>query len=639
VNNKTKKSEDSDYIKILLRDKEISDQIINHSRSMISLIDNSYVYVKVNAAFCNAHQVINNFVEGKSLSDVWGDETFNVIIKSNVDLCLSGKTIAYEAAFNTPQYGKRHFEVVFRPLSVNNEEITHVLAETFDIDDLKQSKQTAIEKEEEFKNFETNLPIGFLRCDNKGKILHANNAFQKIMQCNDNVSVTSMNLKSFYTEEGFFELQVEQLIDSNAKTFGRIPMINSRGIEISCRLSGFMTVDNSGVPSSIDFAVEDCSRELMLENRLLQAQKLETIGALAGGIAHDFNNIMATILGYSEMLLEDLPNDSSSSEKIAKIQGAVLKARSITSQILTFSRQVEQEKIPVKVSEILRETLGFVKSSVPSNVTVKSRIMRKDAIVFADPTQLFRIFLNLMTNALQSMEEKGGELSVNLVTVEGKLIQNELNRDIVADEYVLLSFRDTGIGMDNFHVGRIFEPFFSTREVGKGSGLGLSVVHGIVSELEGEILVSSKKSKGSVFYVYLPISKEYTNISKYKKIRKKILFITGNRYESRILSLALENLGFELIYVSDRKNFNKVMVYIKERPDLVIYMSDSQKIRTEDFVEVYQSLKVKIPCILITGANRTVLEEKLLISGFIKEHLVKPVSLKEISNAIQATIK
>jgi len=639
VDKKTNKSDDSNYIRILLKEKEISDQIINNSRSMISLINRSYVYVKVNTTFCKAHQMVNNFIEGKSLSDVWGYETFNVCIKSNVDLCLSGKTITYEAAFDTPQHGKRHFEVVFRPLSVDNKEITHVLAETFDINDLKRSKQTAIEKEEEFRKFETNMPIGFLRCDMEGKILHANNAFQKIMQYNENVSVTSMNLKDFYTEKGFFELQVDQLLDSNTKTFGRIPLINSLGNEISCRLSGFMAVDDLGLPSSIDFAVEDCSRELMLENRLLQAQKLETIGALAGGIAHDFNNIMATILGYSEMLLEDLPRDSSFSEKVSKIQGAVLKARSITSQILTFSRQVEQEKIPVRVSEVLRETLGFVKSAVPSNVIVKSRIMRKDAIVFADPTQLFRIFLNLMTNALQSMEEKGGELSVNLVTVEGKLIQHELNKDIVADEYVLLSFRDTGIGMDNFHVSRIFEPFFSTREVGKSSGLGLSVVHGIVLELEGEILVSSKKEKGSVFYVYLPLSKEYTNLSRHKKDRKKILFITGNKYESRILSLALENTGFELIYVSDRRNFNKVMVYINERPDLVIYMSDSQKINTEDFVEVYQSLKVKIPCILITGTNRTVLEEKLLISGFIKQHLVKPVSLKEISNAIQISFQ
>ena len=250
----------------------------------------------------------------------------------------------------------------------------------------------------------------------------------------------------------------------------------------------------------------------MLENRLLQAQKLETIGALAGGIAHDFNNILATISGYSEMLQEDLPKDSALSDKVSKIQGAVQKAQSIINQILTFSRQVEQEKIPVNVAEVLKETIGFIKSSIPSNIVIKSRIPKRNANVLADPTQLFRVFLNLMTNAIQAMEENGGTLSVSLAVVEGKFVQHELNKDIVADEYVLLTFKDTGKGMEPSLLNRIFEPFFTTREVGKGTGLGLSVIHGIITEMEGEILVSSRKEKGSIFYVYLPVVKEYTGI-------------------------------------------------------------------------------------------------------------------------------
>ena len=156
--------------------------------------------------------------------------------------------------------------------------------------------------------------------------------------------------------------------------FGRVFLKSWKGNEIPCRISGFLAFDKSDNPSFIDFAVEDSSRELMLENRLLQAQKLETIGALAGGIAHDFNNILATISGYSEMLQEDLPKDSSLSENVSKIQGAVQKAQSIINQILTFSRHVEQEKIEVNVGEVLKETIGFVRSSIPSNVVIKSTI-------------------------------------------------------------------------------------------------------------------------------------------------------------------------------------------------------------------------------------------------------------------------
>jgi PAS domain S-box-containing protein len=639
VKKKSEMPANYDSLKFLTKENAISDEIINNSRSMITIINRDYIYEKVNSTFCNAHRTVIDAIVGKSLGDIWGHETFLNAIKSNIDLCLSGETVKYEAAFDTPQFSNRYFEVVFRPLFLDKGEITHILVETFDINDLKQSRQAAIEKEEEFRKFETNLPIGFLRCDPEGKILHANKSLLKILDCNEEDSLTNMNLKSFYPAEGLLESQFDQLLECNTKTFGMVSLKNCKGHEIPCRISGFLAVDESGTPTFIDYAVEDLSRELMLENRLLQAQKLETIGALAGGIAHDFNNILATISGYSEMLQEDLPKTSPSSEKVSKIQSAVQKAKSIINQILTFSRQVEQEKIPVNVSEVLKETIGFVRSAIPKNINVRSRIPNKPAIVIADPIQLFRVFLNLMTNAIQAMEEDGGTLTVGLAVVEGKQIRHELNKDIVADEYVLLTFKDTGEGMELSLIRRIFEPFFTTREVGHGTGLGLSVVHGIVSEMEGEILISSKKQKGSVFYVYLPVSKEYADYSGNKDKRKKILFIKGNKYESRIFSLALESSGYELIYVSDNNHLKKVMSDFSARPDLIIFMSESKLIKTEDLLSIFNNLKVKTPCILITDPDQEILEEKLLNSGIIKQHLIKPVSLKEIRNAIHVSLR
>lgn len=636
---KLETSATDDFMRFLTKEKTISDEIINNSRSMISIINRDYVYEKVNTTFCDAHRTVIDAIVGRSLGDIWGQETFQSAIKRNVDLCLSGETVRYEAAFDTPQFSNRYFDVVFRPLFLDKGEITHILVETFDINDLRQSRQAVIEKEEEFRKFETNLPIGFLRCDPGGKILHANKALLKILDCNDEVSLTNMNLKSFYAVDGLLESQIDQLLECNTKTFGIVSLKNCKGFEIPCRISGFLAIDESGKPIFIDYAVEDLSRELMLENRLLQAQKLETIGALAGGIAHDFNNILATISGYSEMLQEDLPKTSPSSEKVSKILGAVQKAKSITNQILTFSRQVEQEKIPVSISEVLKETIGFVRSAIPENINVRSRIPKKTAIVFADPTQLFRVFFNLMTNAIQSMEEDGGTLSVSLEVVDGKDIRHEMDKDIVADEYALLTFKDTGKGMEPSLIRRIFEPFFTTREVGQGTGLGLSVVHGIVSEMEGEILISSKKQKGSVFYVYLPVSNEYPDFSGNKDKRKRILFIKGNKYESRIFSLALESSGYELIYVSDHSQLKKVMSDINVRPDLIIFMSESKQIRTEDLLSIFDNLKIKTPCILITDTDQEIIEEKLLNSGIIKQHLIKPVSLKEIRNAIHISLR
>jgi CheY-like chemotaxis protein len=291
------------------------------------------------------------------------------------------------------------------------------------------------------------------------------------------------------------------------------------------------------------------------------------------------------------------------------------------------------------VAEVLKETIGFVKSSIPSNIVMKSRIAKLNTDVLADPTQLFRVFLNLMTNAIQAMEENGGVLTVSLAVVKRKFVQHELNKDIIADEYVLLTFKDTGEGMDPSLIGRIFEPFFTTREVGKGTGLGLSVIHGIITEMEGEIVVSSKKEKGSVFSVYLPVSKSYSISTSKKGSRKKILFITGNKYESRIFSLALESAGYELIFISDGRNFAKVMTNVRERPDMVIYMSDSKQIKPEDLIGIFRSQKILTPCILITDAIQDISDENLLNSGIINQQLTKPVSLKEIRNAIQELLR
>jgi signal transduction histidine kinase len=621
-------------------DRVISDQIINNSRSMISIINRNYVYEKVNATFCREHQLVNDSVAGKSLADVWGNETFQNHIKQKIDLCFSGETVSYEASFHTPRLGERYYEVVFRPLTVGDDGITHLLAETFDIHELRLTRQEAFEMEEQLKQFDTNLPIGFLRCKPDGKIIHMNKTFKRIMECPDDFQVmnVNLNLKSFYPVEVLFDIQVDQLLELHTKAFGRLFLKTWKGNEIPCRISGFLAMNQSGKPSFIDFAIEDSSRELLLENRLLQAQKLETIGALAGGIAHDFNNILTTISGYSEMLQEDLPKNSSFSEKVSRIQSAVLKAQSIVNQILTFSRHVEQEKISINVAEVLKETIGFIKSSVPPNVSIEKIIQDNDVNVLADPTQLFRVFLNLMTNAIQSMEETGGTLSLRMTVVEGKSVKHELSRDIVADEYVFMTFEDTGKGMEPSVMERIFEPFFTTREVGKGTGLGLSVIYGIVSEMEGEILVSSRKESGSAFYIYLPVSKDDSTVSKQVGIRKKILFITGNKHESRILSIALEKSGYDLLYITDRRNLTRLLKLIEERPDLIIYMSESKQVQPDEMIGVFHQLKIEIPCILITGSTPDNLEEKLLNSGIIKQQLIKPVCLKEIRNAIKDSL-
>ncbi len=616
---------------------DLADHILNSSRSMLSIINRDYVYEKVNSAFCGALKKDNLCVVGRSLPEVWGESTFVEKIKSNIDSCFRGNTIRYEANFGTPQFGNRYYEVIFRPIVKEKGKITHLLAETFDITDRRLSKQILNEVEEEFRKIETNLPIGFLRCEPDGTVIQANKAFLKIMECEEETEVAGRNLREFYSEKGLFDIHLRQLFHEQRKTFGRVPLSTCRKNDIACRISGFIVTGETSSPPFIDFAFEDSSRELMLESRLLQAQKLETIGALAGGLAHDFNNILATVFGYSELLLEEFSDNDSATEKISRIISAVTKARSLTSQILTFSRQVEQQKIPVSIYEVLKETIGFVESGKPQNIQVNSEITFSETMVYADPTQLFRVFLNLMTNAIQAMENRGGTLSVSMEVVQGNNVRHELSRNIVADEYALISFEDTGIGMEESVIHRIFEPYFTTKEGGRGTGMGLSVVHGIVSEIEGDILVTSKPDKGTVFYLYLPITHEYRSDAE-KCPDKRILFITGNRYESRILSLALEKSGYKLVFASEETAITRFITDESPKPDLVIYMDDSEDVSADDIRDFFIEHDIRIPMILITDNDQYITKEKLLNSGVAKQVLIKPVSLKEIHNAIQISL-
>lgn len=639
MKNKPVITDDSEYLKYLIKEKGISDQIINNSRSMITIINRDYIYEKANTTFCEAHQVVLDTILGKSLSDIWGKDAFQNTIKNNIDLCFSGRTVQYEAKFLTPRAGERHFEVVFRPISLQPGKVTHLLAETFDIDDLKRSKIAIMEKEEEIRKIESNLPIGFLRCKTDGTVISVNRSFLSVIEYPAGEECSNLNFRDIYMNRELFDLHVESLTQTHSKNFGRVYIKGCSGREIPCRLSGFLTNGANGKARHIDFAIEDCSRELMLENRLLQAQKLETIGSLAGGIAHDFNNILATISGYSEMLQEDLPSGSESVDKVARIQLAVKKALSITNQILTFSRQVEQERVLVNIAEVIKETLGFVKSSVPVNIILKSRITRHDSHVMADPTQLFRVFLNLITNAFQAMETNGGTLTVTQSVVARKDLIHELTKAAVTDEYVAVSFIDTGEGMDASVMRRIFEPFFTTRDVGKGTGLGLSVIHGIVTELEGEIVVTSRKSEGSEFTIYLPVAKGSSKGSAASKKVRKILFVTGNKYESRVLSIGLESSGYDLMFADDLKTLNRILHDPDDGPGLVICMSDSKLIDQESLIAMIRKGKRSIPLVMLTDADAGDSEQKLINSGIEYQQLSKPVSLKEVRNAIDNLLR
>ncbi|MCP3933671.1 MAG: PAS domain-containing protein, partial [Bacteroidetes bacterium] len=244
-----------------------------------------------------------------------------------------------------------------------------------------------------------------------------------------------------------------------------------------------------------------------LEAQLRQSQKIESIGNLAGGIAHDFNNLLFPIIGMSEMLLEDLPQDSLEYENVQEIFIAGRRAGDLVQQILAFSRQSEHKMTPVRVQNVLKEVLKLTRSTIPSNIEIHENIQQDCGLIMADPTQVHQVAMNLITNAYHAIEDKNGAIDIKLEKMT--LQDNELPDTVLqSGQYVRLSVSDNGIGMSQNTISKIFEPYFTTKKQGKGTGLGLAVVYGIVKEHGGDIKVYSEIEKGTTFNIYLPLMKK-----------------------------------------------------------------------------------------------------------------------------------
>jgi len=242
-------------------------------------------------------------------------------------------------------------------------------------------------------------------------------------------------------------------------------------------------------------------KNALLQAQLTQAQKMEAIGTLAGGIAHDFNNILSAIIGFAEISLREVPSGSKLEHNLQRILSAGIRAGNLVKQILTFSRQTDREIKPVQVKPITKEALKLIRASIPATIEIQQDI-RSDSPIMADPTQVHQIIMNLCTNAAQALQEAGGRMIVNLTEVElGAEVTNS-QPGLAPGQFIKLTVSDTGHGMAPEVKDRIFDPFFTTKEQGEGTGLGLSVVHGILKDYGGMVTVESSPGKGSTFEVF-----------------------------------------------------------------------------------------------------------------------------------------
>jgi signal transduction histidine kinase/CheY-like chemotaxis protein len=379
--------------------------------------------------------------------------------------------------------------------------------------------------------------------------------------------------------------------------------------------------------------------ENKLKAQLLGAQRLEAIGSLAGGIAHDFNNILAAIIGYTELLRCDLPEDSKAQASVEAIYEAGIRAKDLVQQILTFSRQSEEEKKPLRISIVVREALTLVRAALPTTIEIRQNLASQSDTVLANPMQIHQVLINLCTNAAQAMGEKGGVLEVSLEDADLDSEATASNSDLQPGGYVKLTIKDTGSGIAPEIVNRIFDPYFSTREPEHGTGMGLAVVHGIVKGSGGSIAVDSILGEGTVIHVFFPrienkVTPEARVLSPFPSGNERILFVDDEKALVDIGVQLLEHLGYRVVARTSSIEALEAFRNQPEKFDLVVSDQTMPNMTGEMLAKELIRIRPDIPIVLCTGYSEMISEEKAMALG-IKKLVMKPILMREISQTIR----
>jgi len=395
---------------------------------------------------------------------------------------------------------------------------------------------------------------------------------------------------------------------------------------------------------TLEKKVEERTKELAkYERQLQQVLKIQAIGTLAGGIAHDFNNILFPIVGYTELTMDEVSEDSVAHKNLEEILKAAHRAKNLVQQILTFSRQSDQERKPIKIQNIITETLRLLRASIPASIEIIHKIQDDCGHIMGDPTQIHQVIMNLCTNAYHAMQDKGGKLEVILTEIDVGYKEMIDKVGMQPGKHLRLLVKDEGCGMEASVLDRIFEPYYTTKEQGKGTGLGLSVIHGIVKNHGGDITVKSTPGKGTIFQVYLPLIEdvdpdvEFESTDGAIKGEERILLVDDEEQIVAMEQQMLENLGYRVTARTDSAEALKVFAEHPQNFDLVITDMTMPHMTGDQLAQKMLDIEPNIPVILCTGFNQVITEEKALAMG-IQKFVMKPVVKKELATTIRTVL-
>ncbi len=439
-------------------------------------------------------------------------------------------------------------------------------------------------------------------------------------------------------ETGQMIEEVETVINKH----GEIKQLNS--IKFPLRDENEQIYALCGISTDITQRLQAEKEKRILESRLAQTEKMEAIGTLAGGIAHDFNNILSAVLGYAELAQMEAKRNRDNQKHLAKVIEAGLRARDLVKQILSFSRQHEQERKPVKIIDLLNETMGLIRASLPSTIEIKKSIPPQLPEIYADPTQLHQVIMNLCSNAAQAMRQSGGFLTLSVEHINLDEQEASNHAELESGDYLKLEVPDTGCGMPPDVVDKIFEPFYTTKDEGEGTGMGLSMVHGIIKKHEGFISLNSEPGQGSTFTIFLPVREAHEHDQKTEELdaplprgNERILFVDDEEAITEFGKQSLARLGYQVIGLNSSQEALRLLESPPQRFDLLVTDMTMLRLTGLELAKQIHKIAPDLPIILCSGQSQLISSEEWKPAG-IKRLLDKPMTMRRLAITVREVL-
>ena len=524
-----------------------------------------------------------------------------------------------------------------------------IIGTAIDISELKQAEQALRDNEERYRTILENRNIGYFEVDLKGNMTFFNDAMCEISGYSHD-ELLGMNYRSYSNDA------TSEKIKSKYKTIFKtgLPLksfeysaYRKSGDAVEIEASVSLRKDLNGRPCGFrgliiditDRKIAEQERE-KLEFELRQSHKMEALGTLAGGIAHDFNNILSGIFGYCQLAEINIENPVKAKSFIAQAFKGAQRAAELIQQILTFTRQTGHEKHLLNLSIVVKEALKLLRSSIPSTIEIKENIFSREPVM-SDPTQIHQVIMNLCTNAYHAMRVKGGILKVELSDIQVSGRNNIPDINILPGKYIKLKVSDTGQGMDKKILEKIFDPYFSTKKAGEGTGLGLALVYAIVEDHKGYIKAYSTVDKGSDFYVFLPAANEKfvpkeksENIKPLKGGKEKIMVVDD---EEGILVSTREfftDYGYDVSTFSNGADAFEEFKKTPDKFDLIITDMTMPRMTGDKLSAGILTIRKNIPIIICTGYNENISKDKAFRLG-IKKYIQKPIDSRHLISLVR----